>query len=165
MKKIISLLGLSLLSTGCQSISEESSINNEVPTITENYKKLKTEKNLTLKTSQGNQVVLYDFEESQFITSPLKLKGSIPVGWAFEASFPITLKTDRGEIIKEWYGTAEWIGDDGMPILKKPWEFTAEIEFKTPSPQEAEFGILTLGRDIVSEETKEDFVNIKVLFE
>lgn len=117
---------------------------------------------LNLGTSEGSQVIIYDFVERKQIGNPLIVEGKVPSNWIFEGSFPITLLTDRGEVVKEWYGVAEWIDEDGN-FIEGPVDFRAEIEYEAPG-LEVDMGILRFGKNLVAEDDQPDLVEMLILW-
>lgn len=116
-------------------------------------------------TSKQNMLVLQDFTEPQTISSPLRLKGIVPSSWVFEGVFPVTLLTDRGEIVREWYATADIFNESG-DFIDGPVFFDLNLDFIKPVDQLADFGILKFAKANMSDdETLNDSVEIKVLFE
>lgn len=61
------------------------------------------------------------------VESPLQVEGEARGGWFFEASFPISLLSEDGNVIAEHYATAEdeWMTEEFVP-------FSAEILFSHP---------------------------------
>ena len=76
---------------------------------------------------------------NQSINSPLVVEGAARGMWFFEASFPIKILDENGNILKESFATAEgeWMTEDFVP-------FRAEIEFEAPSGAK---GALILEKD------------------
>lgn len=73
----------------------------------------------------GN-VVLSNIVPGQLISSPLILQGKAR-GWYFEASFPVTIIDEEGNVIAEGYVTAldDWMTEEYVP-------FSGEILFTPP---------------------------------
>lgn len=72
---------------------------------------------------------------NQTISSPLMIEGEARGVWFFEASFPIKILDENGNILKESFATAQgdpanggvnWMTEDFVPLK-------AEIEFQTPN--------------------------------
>lgn len=63
------------------------------------------------------------------IVDPLVISGQARGYWFFEASFPIELQNDNGDVIAEGYATAEdeWMTEEFVP-------FTTSIEFAPLPP-------------------------------
>ena len=76
---------------------------------------------------------------NQIITSPLTITGQARGYWFFEASFPVKLLDQEGNIIATAIASAqeEWMTEDFVP-------FSAELEFITPS---SDRGDLILEKD------------------
>lgn len=99
------------------------------------------------------------------ITSPVKLTGTVPTNWIFEWVFKANLYTDKWKLVKEWYGNANIFNEDGT-IKDWPVDFEINMEFETPSIEEAETWILRLANDNPSwEAERDDIIEIQVLFE
>ncbi len=91
------------------------------------------------------------------ITSPLIVKGKARGYWFFEASFPIKLYDDNGELLATGIAQAEedWMTEEFVP-------FRAELEFKNP---ETEKGTLVLEKANPSGlPENDDELRIPVLF-
>lgn len=97
---ILSLLVLSILLVACGSSSTS----------------MKHAEGIEVSTPAANSIV----------TSPLTIEGKATGNWFFEASLPILLVNEDGEIIQESYGTAkgEWMTPNFVP-------FSAELSFET----------------------------------
>lgn len=111
----------------------------------------------------GNEFEMQDMVVSenprpnQTVSSPLSIKGRARGNYFFEASFPVTLVDENGEILSEGFVTAdeEWMTEDFVP-------FTGELEF-TPSGAR---GTLLLKRNNPSDLPENDAVlEIPVVFE
>jgi hypothetical protein len=76
---------------------------------------------------------------NEIIFSPLVIKGEARGFWFFEASFPIKLFDENGNLLATAIAQAksDWMTEDFVP-------FEAELEFKTP---ETEKGILVLEKE------------------
>jgi hypothetical protein len=91
------------------------------------------------------------------ISSPLIIEGEARGWWYFEASFPVRLVTDSGEVLAEVPAQAleDWMTEDYVP-------FTVSIVFAMPS---ATSGKLILSRDNPSGLPEHDaHIEIPVLF-
>ncbi len=75
---------------------------------------------------------------NQIINSPLEIRGGARGPWFFEASFPVKLLDEKGNLIKETHAEAqeEWMTEDFVP-------YSAELEFETT----ATHGILVLEKN------------------
>jgi len=73
------------------------------------------------------------------ISSPLLIKGEARGFWFFEATFPVKLLDDKGNIIAQHYAQAkgDWMTEDFVP-------FEAELVFEAPTTQK---GWLVLEKD------------------
>lgn len=78
-------------------------------------------------------------QASDTITSPLVIKGKARGYWFFEASFPIRLYDDNGELLATAIAQAQ---DDWMTEEFAP--FTAELKFENPKTEK---GTLVLEKD------------------
>lgn len=85
-------------------------------------------------------IQLDNLEAGSTVSSPLTITGTVPPGWMFEASFPITLFDDNGEIITQSYG--EPIPPDDW-MSGEPVRFTATLTFET----DAESGFIRFEKD------------------
>jgi hypothetical protein len=91
------------------------------------------------------------------VSSPLMVEGEARGTWYFEASFPVRLVTDSGEVLAQLPATAldDWMTEDFVP-------FTVSIVF---APTQATSGKLILSRDNPSGLPEHDAsVEIPVLF-
>ena len=157
MKKIL-LLAFALVLVGCGADEETKEGTTNIKT----EKKVQTE-SLLLMSSAGNAITLKNFKSGQQIVSPLELSGTVPNFWQFEASFPIKIVTKDGTVLHSHYGTADWIGEDGMPI-EGVVEFTSTLEFDVSDVNIPSEGFLRLERDQVTDEVdSEDFVLIPIV--
>jgi hypothetical protein len=92
------------------------------------------------------------------VSSPLIVEGEARGMWYFEASFPVRLVTDSGEVLAELPATAldDWMTEDFVPI-------TVSIAF---APTQATSGKLILSRDNPSGLPEHDAsVEIPVFFQ
>ncbi len=73
------------------------------------------------------------------VTSPLSISGEARGLWYFEASFPVRLLDDKGNVIAAYYATAkeEWMTEDFVP-------FETVLTFEMP---ESGSGVLILHKD------------------
>ncbi len=109
--------------------------------------------------TKGVVIYLDQPAERAVITSPLTISGKAPGNWFFEASAPVSLEDQNGNVITESYMTAEgnWMTTDHVP-------FTGTITF-TLSPGLSE-GYLILRKDNPSGEPQfDDVAKIKILFQ
>lgn len=87
-----------------------------------------------------NTVMLDNLSAGDVVSSPLTITGTVPPGWMFEASFPISIMDQNGEIISQGYGEPippdEWMS--GEPV-----RFTATLTFET----DTEAGIIRFEKD------------------
>ena len=86
-----------------------------------------------------NLIIIESPEANEKISSPVFIKGLARGTWFFEATFPIKLYGEAGELITQSYATAqsEWMTTDFVP-------FEANLEFTTGKEQA---GILVLEKD------------------
>ena len=115
-----------------------------------------------------DKLLLEDFAERQMIQSPLELQGKVRRDWFFEGSFPITLMTLEGEVVKEWYGTGDWLEplDDDLELLGEDLiNFESTLEFEAPAEGDG-LGKLRFGQSMVTDEAGQepDFVEVMVLW-
>lgn len=89
---------------------------------------------------KADLIILENPKIDETIASPLEIKGTARGNWFFEASFPIVLISDSGEVLVESYATAdgEWMTEDFVP-------FTATLNFTLP--QGVKTGTLILKKD------------------
>ncbi len=90
------------------------------------------------------------------VTSPLIVEGQARGGWFFEATLPIKLTTQNGDIILAHYGTAQtdWMTADFVP-------FVSVLEFNTTATS----GYLVIAKDNPSGLPEfDDSIKIPVLF-
>lgn len=73
-------------------------------------------------------LVIYDLQPNDEIRSPLVIKGKARGTWFFEATFPIALRGNEGQVMAQTYATAdgEWMTEDFVP-------FTATVTFNQPT--------------------------------
>ena len=86
-----------------------------------------------------NLITIESPKPSEIISSPIFIKGQARGTWFFEATFPIKLYGEAGELIAQSYATAqsEWMTTDFVP-------FEASLEFTMDKEQA---GILVLEKD------------------
>lgn len=86
------------------------------------------------------EVILDNLPAESSVTSPLTISGTVPPGWMFEASFPITVLDENRNIITQGYGEpippANWMSDE-------PVRFSATLSFET----DAESGYIRFEKD------------------
>jgi len=84
------------------------------------------------------EVILIKPTEGEIITSPLIIEGEARGSWFFEASLPIKLYTEDGELLVAHYGEAQsdWMTTDFV-------SFKSTLVFET----EAERGYLVIAKD------------------
>ncbi len=90
------------------------------------------------------------------VSSPLMLSGSA-AGWYFEASFPIRIEDDNGNILAVGHADAleDWMTNKFVP-------FTAELKFKTPTTPT---GMLILKKDNPSgDPMRDEEVDVPIRF-
>jgi len=115
---------------------------------------------LKLVTSGGNEIVVVWVVEGESIASPLKISGEVPSSWVFEGIFPISIVNNNEKILAEWYGTAEWIDEQGN-FIEWPVSFSSEFTFDIPQT-ETTSGFIRFAKDIVGDQDEEDYVDIPV---
>jgi hypothetical protein len=76
---------------------------------------------------------------NDIVKSPLSVKGQARGYWFFEASFPVRLEDDKGQVVASGIARAlsDWMTENFVP-------FEAELSFSTP---ESKKGILILQKD------------------
>ncbi|MEW6617612.1 MAG: GerMN domain-containing protein [Patescibacteria group bacterium] len=74
-----------------------------------------------------SDVTIFSPKAEEIIKSPLKISGEARGTWFFEGSFPVVLKDENGNTVKEGFVTAQkdWMTQDFVP-------FIGELEFDTP---------------------------------
>lgn len=84
-------------------------------------------------------VNVFSPKPEEIIKSPLKISGEARGTWFFEGSFPVVLRDENGNVVKEGFVTAQkdWMTQDFVP-------FIGELEFDTP---EVTKGELVLKKD------------------
>lgn len=75
----------------------------------------------------ASDVNVFSPKPDEIIKSPLKISGEARGTWFFEGSFPVVLKDENGNVIKQGFVTAQrdWMTQDFVP-------FIGELEFDTP---------------------------------
>lgn len=105
-----------------------------------------------------NLIKINNPRPNQVINSPLTIEGEARGIWFFEASFPVELSDQDGNIIARGVATArsEWMTENFVP-------FTARFEFSAPTTSQK--GILTLKKDNPSGlPEKDDKLIVPVIF-
>ena len=96
----------------------------------------------------------------ELVESPLTVIGEARGWWYFEATFPIELQSENGEVLGEGYAKAQ---DDWMTESFVPFE--AEISFLLPEENAPESGVLILHRENPSDLPEHDAsISIPVRF-
>lgn len=82
------------------------------------------------------------------VTSPLTVSGKAKGFWFFEASMPVILKDDQGNILAQTPANAQadWMTTDYVP-------FIATLNF---NPGNAQYGVLIINKDNPSGDTSKD---------
>ncbi|MFA4936917.1 MAG: Gmad2 immunoglobulin-like domain-containing protein [Patescibacteria group bacterium] len=96
-------------------------------------------------------------QKQQLVASPLQVTGEARGTWFFEASFPIRLLDDQGNILAQGIAQAQsdWMTENFVP-------FVASLTFTKPS---SDAGVLVLQKDNPSGLPEYDAqINIPVLF-
>jgi len=90
-------------------------------------------------TSKEDLIVVETPTPNSVVTSPLTVKGKARGFWFFEASFPVRVKNDKGEILGTGIAQAEgeWMTENFVP-------FTTTINFNAGA---ATNGVLVLEKD------------------
>jgi len=85
---------------------------------------------------KSNLIAVEGISGGQKISSPVVIRGSAWGYWFFEASFPVEVQDESGNVLGGSIATAEgeWMTEEFVP-------FTAKVEF---SPGEATKGYLVL---------------------
>jgi len=97
-------------------------------------------------------------QANEKISSPLSIKGEARGFWFFEATFPVKLLDDKGNIIAQHYAQAkgDWMTEDFVP-------FEAELVFEAPTTQK---GWLVLEKDNPSDLPENaDELRIPIIFD
>jgi hypothetical protein len=96
-------------------------------------------------------------QANEKVSSPLLIKGEARGSWFFEATFPVKLLDDKGNIIVQHYAQAkgDWMTENFVP-------FEAELVFEAPTTQK---GWLVLEKDNPSSLSENaDELRIPVIF-
>ena len=96
-------------------------------------------------------------QANEKVSSPLLIKGEARGFWFFEATFPVKLLDDKGNIIAQHYAQAkgDWMTEDFVP-------FEAELVFEAPTAQK---GWLVLEKDNPSSLSENaDKLRIPIIF-
>ena len=97
-------------------------------------------------------------QANEKVSSPLLIKGEARGFWFFEATFPVKLLDDKGNIIAQHYAQAkgDWMTEDFVP-------FEAELVFEAPTTQK---GWLVLEKDNPSSLSENaDELTIPIIFD
>jgi len=91
-----------------------------------------TNKNNNTVNSNKNPIVIYAPVSGAIVSSPLLIEGKASGSWFFEASFPIKLVDENGELIAQSLANAksDWMTDDYV-------EFSGKIEFSVSVEKKA----------------------------
>lgn len=95
---------------------------------------------------------------NQEISSPLKIEGEARGNWFFEASFPITLIDQQGNVVSQGIATAktDWMTEEFV-------SFSSDLEFE--KQLSGSFGKLFLSKDNPSGLSEYDgFLEVPVIF-
>jgi hypothetical protein len=109
-------------------------------------------------TSEGGTTITLDGWTDSPLTSPLTLSGEVPGNWSFEASFPVQLTDDDGNVLAEGVAQLEgdWMTEEMVP-------FSVTLTFDPPA--EGTAGFLILKKDNPSGlPENDDSVSIPVTF-
>lgn len=89
--------------------------------------------------SEEPDVQIFSIKAGDIITSPLSIKGEARGTWFFEASFPIKITDEQGNILGSSYAraTSDWMTENFVP-------FTAQINFASENGGK---GFLVLQKD------------------
>ena len=93
-------------------------------------------------TTAKGRIVRLDIPANALVTSPLRLTGNVPAGWAFEASFPASIVDSTGKMLAQvpasvpnWMSpTGAWFGVNLM--FAKPATQTGFIVLKRDNPSD-----------------------------
>ena len=97
-------------------------------------------------------------QANEKVSSPLLIKGEARGFWFFEATFPVKLLDDKGNIIAQHYAQAkgDWMTEDFVP-------FESELVFEAPTTQK---GWLVLEKDNPSSLSENaDELRIPIIFD
>ncbi|MEX2436687.1 MAG: Gmad2 immunoglobulin-like domain-containing protein, partial [Candidatus Paceibacterota bacterium] len=130
----------------------------------------RTEDGKTFTRDIGNELEKTDLiridnpRPGQTINSPLNITGEARGYWFFEASFPVELQDDNGNVIAQYYATA--ILDPNDPdstwMTEEFVAFESTIEFEKPETKD---GTLILRRDNPSGlEENDDELKVPIKF-
>ena len=112
--------------------------------------------------SLSDKIVIHNPEPGSYIKSPLVIEGEARGQWFFEGDFPVILTDWNGEIIAEYFATAqsEWMTEDFV-------SFASTLEFSSPYQEGLEAsrrGWLILQRDNPKDGTTIKALEIPVWF-
>ncbi len=142
---VVSAVILRLTSFGNKKIIEKPVINNNVSEASTSPISVDAATNTTATPTPVNDATLVVFEvqllnpiPSQIISSPLEVEGRALGGWFFEATLPIKLISENGDLITQGYGQAQsdWMTSDFV-------DFKSTLEFTTTSTS----GYLIISKD------------------
>lgn len=76
-------------------------------------------KELTNADQKQDQIVLDNPAEGEIVESPINISGQARGGWFFEATFPVRLEDENGNIIAQSYVQTdkEWMTQDFVPFF------------------------------------------------
>lgn len=85
------------------------------------------------------EVVIDKPQFGDLVSSPLTVSGKAKGFWFFEASMPVTLKDDQGNVLIQAPATAlsDWMTSDYVP-------FSVTLDF---NPGDAQYGVLIISKD------------------
>ena len=160
MKKLIPILTLTLLLTGCNL-----NINiGQPPAEIEETNEVVIEEEVEIEEvieepTPADELILEEPKPDSLITSPLNIRGKVRGGWFFEGEIRVSLSDIEGNVIKDWYATAhgDWMHNDFV-------EFSSELTFE--KPESVKKGVLKIMNNNPSDFRELDkVVEIPVVFE
>ncbi|NCC70556.1 hypothetical protein EOM09_03160, partial [bacterium] len=134
--------------------------------ILESYPRQCKNENQIFTENIGNEIEKMDLIQiesprpNQIINSPLNIVGKARGFWFFEASFPIILKDEKGNIISESFAEAknDWMTTEFVP-------FESILEYKINDELKNKKGLLFLKKDNPSGiSDNDDFLEIPIIF-
>jgi len=103
--------------------------------VSQNNQDQQNQQDLSLQNSDSesmNIVVVTNPKTNQEVTSPLTIEGTVPAGWAFEATFPVEIDDLNNETIAHAIAMTQtdWTAEGPIPFLTK---ISFTVSKKTPA--------------------------------
>jgi hypothetical protein len=108
---------------------------------------------------KGTPITLENWSANPDVSSPLKIQGSVPGNWSFEASFPVQLTDSDGTVLAQAVAQLEgdWMTEEMVP-------FKVTLAYERPEGTNRQ-GFLVLNKDNPSGlPENDDSVTIPVTF-